>query len=283
MTMARERSEAAATRAISAGDIALPYDFRQRITVLILTYNEAPNIDRTLEALAWAKRIVVIDSGSTDETVAIAAGHEHVEVHTRAFDSHAAQWNYGLDLVRANSDWILALDADYVLSPELCEELRNLRPVDAVNGYRVRFRYAIAGKPLRASLYPPVTALYRAQGARYIQDGHTQRIVVDGAIVDLQACVLHDDRKPLAHWLGSQIKYARLEAEHILAQPRTALRRVDRLRLMAWPMPLLILPYTLVAKRCLFDGWSGWTYALQRLMAETLLALEIIDRKGRRQ
>ena len=69
------------------------------ITPLILTYNEAPNIDRTLASLTWASRIVVIDSQSTDATLAILSRYPQVEVFQRPFDTHAQQWNYGLEQV----------------------------------------------------------------------------------------------------------------------------------------------------------------------------------------
>ena len=62
---------------------------------------------------------------------------------------------------------------------------------------------------------------------------------------------------------------------------RNALDRVDRVRLAAWPAPLAVFLYTLILKGCLLDGWPGWYYALQRLVAETMLALELIDRRLR--
>jgi len=88
----------------------------EQITPLILTYNEAPNIDRALERLTWANRIVVIDSFSDDETLDILANYPQVEVYQRRFDTHALQWNYGLEKI--NTKWILSLDADYILSEQ---------------------------------------------------------------------------------------------------------------------------------------------------------------------
>ena len=94
------------------------------ITAMILTFNEAPNIQRTLEKLAWAADIVVVDSGSTDGTLEILKSFPRVRVFTRRFDSFAAQCNYGLQQVR--TDWVLSLDADYVLTDELVTELGTL-------------------------------------------------------------------------------------------------------------------------------------------------------------
>ena len=86
----------------------------ETITPLILTYNEAPNLERTLGQLTWAKRIVVIDSYSTDETLQILKSFPQVEIHQREFDSFARQCNYGLQFI--SSEWVLSLDADYEMN-----------------------------------------------------------------------------------------------------------------------------------------------------------------------
>ena len=78
----------------------------REVTVVIITYNEIANIGRTLDSLRWARRILVIDSGSTDGTVEAIAGYSNAEVHFRAFDSFARQCNYGLGL--ASTEWILS-------------------------------------------------------------------------------------------------------------------------------------------------------------------------------
>src|SRR5262245_13440885 len=106
-----------------------------QITPLILTYNEAPNIARTLEGVRWAKDIVVVDSLSSDDTVEIARLFPQVSVFQRAFDSHRNQWEFGLKETGITSPWVLALDADYGVSDELIEELKNLTPNGTTAGY----------------------------------------------------------------------------------------------------------------------------------------------------
>ena len=90
-----------------------------QITPLILTYNESPNIARTLSHLSWAKAIVVLDSFSDDDTVELAASFPNVRVIQRRFDSHRNQWEFGLKETGISTPWVLALDADYILSSEL--------------------------------------------------------------------------------------------------------------------------------------------------------------------
>lgn len=248
-----------------------------QITPLIITYDEAPNIGRTLDQLGWAERIVVIDSGSTDGTQEIVARYDRAEVVHRPFDDFAGQCNVGLGLIR--TEWVLSLDADYVLSEALVDEMAALRPGADIGGYRAPFVYRIHGRPLRGSLYPPRTVLYRVAGARYRNEGHGHRVSVSGQVLPLRSPIHHDDRKPLARWLASQQRYARVEAAHLLRAAPAGLARIDRLRRLGWPAPLVILPYVLLAKGCLFDGVAGWHYALQRMLAETMLALELIDRR----
>jgi glycosyltransferase involved in cell wall biosynthesis len=250
------------------------------VTVLILTYNEQANIARTLSALRRFSKIVVLDSGSDDGTQDIASSFPNVDLAIRPFDSHAAQWNHGLSL--CHSAWVLALDADYVLPAALVDEIASLSPGPPITGYRVAFRYCVFGRPLSSTLYPPVLVLYRRKKARYVQEGHTQRVAVEGEIGCLNGLVDHDDRKPLVRWFTSQQKYMSLEADHLLSVPHLRLSRADRVRLMAWPAPILVFVYTLLIKRCVLDGWPGLLYVLQRTLAETMLALEIVDRRLRR-
>jgi glycosyltransferase involved in cell wall biosynthesis len=247
------------------------------ITVLILTFNEAPNIGRTLSKLAWANQVLVVDSGSTDATLDIIGEYPNVEVLCRPFDDFATQCNFGLSQIE--TEWALSLDADYQLSDEIVAEIRSLKPANGTSGYEGRFIYCVHGKPLRGSLYPPRVVLYRKRAARYHNEGHGHRVMVTGDILRLEGAIYHDDRKPLARWFAAQQLYAVREAEHLLNTNRSSLKRSDRIRLAAWPAPLLVCAYVLLAKGCLFDGWPGWFYALQRLLSETMIALAVLEQR----
>lgn len=250
-----------------------------QITPLILTYNEAPNIRRTVEKLLWAQRIVVIDSGSTDATPALLRRYPQIEVVEHAFADFASQSNFGL--AQVNTPWVLSLDADYELSDALVAELASLTLADGLAGYRARFIYRIHGRPLRGTLYPPRTVLYRRDRARYHNEGHGHRVAVDGEVATLAGVIYHDDRKPLSRWLASQQRYAAAEARYLATTPSAKLKRGDRIRRMGWPAPIGVLLYTLFVKGCILDGWPGWYYALQRLAAETMIALAVVERRLR--
>jgi glycosyltransferase involved in cell wall biosynthesis len=250
-----------------------------KITPLVLTYNEAANIERTLARLTWADRVVVVDSFSTDETTGICRRHPNVHLVQRLFDDHTSQWNFGLDCVE--SPWVLSLDADYVLSDALVEELKTL-PSGGVHGYFARFNYCVFGRRLRGSLYPPRVVLFRRDRCRYVQDGHTQRLTVTGETAWLTGAIDHDDRKPLDRWFADQLRYSAQEAKHLSATPVSELNRADRLRRAVVLAPPLVFAYALVGQRLVLDSWPGWYYTLQRTFAELLLSLRLVEARLRR-
>ncbi len=247
----------------------------EEITPVILTYNEAPNIARSLQKLTWANRIVIVDSYSTDNTLDIVAAHPQIEVFQRTFDTHASQWNFGIEQV--TTDWILSLDADYILSNSLLEEIEHLLPPQNVDGYFADFRYCVFSKPLRGTILPPRQLLFRTEQATYIDDGHTQRLCVKGDSSKLAGSVLHDDRKSLSRWLWAQDRYMIAEAKKLSKSPDTKLSLGDRLRKGKVIAPFAVLMYCLLLKGGILDGWRGWYYALQRMFAEILLAIRLLE------
>jgi glycosyltransferase involved in cell wall biosynthesis len=249
----------------------------EQITPVIITYNEAPNIARTLNQLRWARDILVVDSFSDDETLAIVSTFPQVRVIQRAFDNFANQCNYALEHGAIKTEWVLNLDADYVLTAELIEELTTLETSSEAGGYRAHFTYCINGRQLRSGIYPPVTVLFRRRNAKYRVDGHAHKVVVEGPVRDLQRRILHDDRKPLSRWLHSQTQYVELEAQKLTAVGQAKLGRNDRIRQWLVVAPPAVLCYCLFVRGGILDGWPGLYYACQRFLAELILALYLWD------
>jgi glycosyltransferase involved in cell wall biosynthesis len=248
-----------------------------QITPVLLTYNEAPNIERTLERLAWARDIVVVDSFSDDATLGLISRFPQTRVLQRQFDTHAQQWNFALTSTAITTEWVLALDADYVLSDGLVSELKALTADPDISGFRASFIYVIHGKPLRGSAYPPVTILYRRNHAEYVQDGHTQRVVVQGRVERLEAPVLHDDRKPLDRWIASQRRYMKLEARKLAARSWRNAGWKGRVRKLKVIAPIAVGFYCLFVKGAVLDGGAGLLYSAQRVFSEILLSLYLIE------
>jgi glycosyltransferase involved in cell wall biosynthesis len=256
--------------------------FGYQVTAVLLCYNEAPNIERVLAKLDWVAEIVVLDSGSDDGTLDVLARHANVRCLYRRFDSHASQWNYAIAATGIATEWVLALDADYILTDALVEEMVALDPAPELCGYKTQFIYCMSGRPVRGTLYPPVTTLYRRASGHYQQDGHTQRLQLAGRRGDLRARIMHDDRKPLSRWLRSQEQYAGLEADFLLGKSGSELNLQDRLRRMLIVTPWLVPLYCLTVRRGLLDGLPGVYYALQRGVAETVLSMKLIEARLQR-
>jgi glycosyltransferase involved in cell wall biosynthesis len=251
-----------------------------RITPVLITYNEAANIARTLAHLTWARDIVIVDSGSGDDTLAlIARTAPQARVFARPFDCFQNQWNFALRETGIATDWALALDADYIVPEGARSELAGLDADGAIDAYEAQFVYLVSGQPLRGTLYPPVTTLFRCSKAHYVQDGHTQRVVVDGTVGRLRERFHHDDRKPLSRWLASQDRYMINEIEKFSATPPSELRFVDKVRQYPLIAPFAVFANCYLVKRGFLDGRAGLFYALQRMLAETLLGLRVLEHR----
>jgi Glycosyl transferase family 2 len=248
------------------------------ITPVILTYNEAANIGRSLERLKWAKEVVVVDSNSTDDTLAIAARFPNVRTVQRPFDSHAEQWRFAVEQTGMRSGWVLRLDADYMVEPALRDEIAGLAPTEETAAYEVAFTYCIDGRPLRASLYPALPVLFRRGHGRFVQDGHTEKLRIDGPIVKLRNRLLHDDRKSLAHWLQSQSRYQAQEAEKLATRPWSELTWPDRIRCTRFLGPIAVAVHCLFVKGLIFDGTAGLLYTAQRVTADLILSMHLLRR-----
>jgi glycosyltransferase involved in cell wall biosynthesis len=250
----------------------------KQITPVLLTRNEELNIGRTLSRLQWASDIVIVDSGSTDATVSIAAAHPNVRVFQRTFDTHASQWRYAIEQTNIGTDWILRLDADYQLSDALLSEIASLDPAAPVNAYRVRFDYAIYSRKLISALYPANTILLRKGTFRVWDKGHTEAWSVTGPVANLRGRVVHDDWKPVAAWVLGQSRYMQLELRRL---QESSVGVSHWLRLRPPLMPIIIFIYCLFAKGLILNGRAGLFYALQRMIAEAILSLMVLDAKLR--
>jgi glycosyltransferase involved in cell wall biosynthesis len=252
-----------------------------QITPVLLTYNEVANIGRTLSRLAWAKDIVVVDSGSTDGTLAVLASFPKVRVYNRVFDTHANQWRYAIEGTQIATDWILRLDADYEMSDALVWELSQLDPKAAVNAYRIGFDYAIFSNKLVSSLYPSNTILLRRGCFTVWDKGHTEAWEVNGPVAMLHGRITHDDWKSTSQWLSSQARYMQRELEWLRVSKSAGLR--NWLRLRPPLMPIVVFLYCMFGKGLVLNGRAGIFYALQRMVAEGVLSLMVLEDRLRKR
>ena len=242
------------------------------VTAVILTYNEEPNITRVLNALTWCERIVVLDSGSSDQTKARALTFSTVSWFNRPFDTHANQWRFAIFETGIKTDLVLALDSDMIVPSNFVDEIKANFRVEHAGGI-LPFHYCSLGRILKGSLYPAQLRLLRPSQTKVVQRGHTQEFLTDGPVYTFRACCIHDDRKPLERWLNAQVKYSSLELQRIASSPNTTLK--DHLRKLGL-MPIIsgILAYCRAGGP--FMGKAALNYAYERMSFESILTLQLL-------
>src|SRR6185312_1498639 len=158
------------------------------LSVVIITKNEEANIARTLKSVEWAEERIVVDSGSTDRTVALARQHG-ATVFEEAWKGYAAQKNSAI--AKASSDWVLSLDADEEVSPELLENVRRVtaaaQPSSPINGYFVGRKNFFLGRWIRhGGFYPDrKLRLFRRGSGHFVERAVHETMRVAGGTATL--------------------------------------------------------------------------------------------------
>ncbi len=193
-----------------------------KLTVTIIAQNEGPSLAAALESVSWADEIVVVDSGSTDDTVRIAQQYTpHVEV--RDWAGYGPQKNYAAS--RASHDWILSVDADERITLPLAAEIRSLMARGpAVHGYRLpRVSYYL-GRWIRSTdWYPDLhLRLYDRRAARWTERKVHESVEVEGPVEKLRGEMLHYPYRDMSEHLAKIDRYTTLTAEQWTAEGRRA-------------------------------------------------------------
>ncbi len=162
------------------------------LSVIIITQDEADNIRACLESVAWADEIIVVDSGSEDDTAAISREFTpHVHVHSD-WPGFGVQKNRALGY--ASKDWVLSLDADERITPELRREIEAvLGATNAAAAYRIPRLSSYCGRFMRHSGWYPdlLPRLFRRGKARFSEDLVHERLIVEGDMGELHGMLLH--------------------------------------------------------------------------------------------
>ena len=180
------------------------------LSVIVIAKDEEASIARTLESVAFADEVVVVDSGSTDRTVAIARGLGAKVTINADWPGFGPQKNRALDL--ATGDWVLSLDADEWLTAESAEEIRRVVGANAaeVAAYRMPRRSSFCGRFLRHSGWWPdyVLRLFRRGRARFSDDMVHERVIADGKIGTLSLPIMHETFVDLEDLVDKMNRYS---------------------------------------------------------------------------
>jgi glycosyltransferase involved in cell wall biosynthesis len=182
------------------------------LSAVIITKNEAGHIARCLESISWVDEIIVLDSGSEDDTVAICRQYTD-KVYQTDWPGFGIQKQRALD--KANSDWVLSIDADEVVSPELRLEIENALRQDDYSGYEIPRLSSYCGRQMRHGGWWPdhVLRLFRRDCGRFTDSVVHERIIVRGEIGRLTTPLLHDAFINLDEVLHKVNSYSTLGAE----------------------------------------------------------------------
>jgi glycosyltransferase involved in cell wall biosynthesis len=196
------------------------------VSVILLTYNEEKNLPQTLESLyRWVDEIFIVDSFSTDRTLAIARQYG-AAIYQNPFETHTRQWLFALEKLPVRNEWILGLDADQKITPELKSELLGLFLADSLvyDGYYIKRRMFFLGKWIRHGGYYPryLLKLFRKDKV-FLDSGELMdhHFYVKGTTGQLQHDLIEDNQnETLQFWLTKHIRYATLQATEEVRKSR---------------------------------------------------------------
>ena len=194
-----------------------------RISAVIITRNEENRIAECMASLKWVDEIVVLDSASVDRTVEIAREYGARVLHVEGWPGFGPQKNKAV--AEASGDWVLSVDADERVTPELAEDIR--RAMEADDG-RVAYEFArlskYCGRYMRHSGWWPdyVPRLFKRGRARFSDDLVHERLIVDGPVGRLRGTLLHESFATLEQVLDKVNRYSTLSAQQMAQSGRRA-------------------------------------------------------------
>jgi len=281
---------ALALRPYRAGDAPEPGSVP--VTVVVLTRDEEANIARCLASVAWAGQVMVIDSGSTDGTVALARSCR-ADVVEQPWLGFSQQREFALRQLEVRHDWIYFVDADEWVSPQLaCEIAARLRAPDCA-AFTHRLRLVFQGTWIRHCGWYSASSVVRLLDRRYAKyDGSLvgERACVDGPVGQLANDLVDEDRKGLASWLHKHVRYAELEQRRrgqpvalperirrFRARDRTRTKPLARVILkdLVFPVvparPLALFLYMYVIRLGVLDGRAGLRFCFFHAWHEAVI------------
>ncbi|MEK7149426.1 MAG: glycosyltransferase family 2 protein [Patescibacteria group bacterium] len=247
------------------------------ISVIILTYNEELNIENCLKNVAeWSDEIFIVDSYSTDRTLEIAKKYG-AKVAQRPFKNQAEQFNWALDNLDIKNEWILRLDADEYLTPELWREIAEVLPKtsDKINGFYLNRRVYFMGKWIKHGGYYPtwILRLFKYGKAHSEQREMDEHIILsEGKAGKLKNDFIDYNRKNLEFWTDKHNRFSSREVRQILNPDLAGEAKVKKLggpaalrrKLKSWylKLPLFLRPFLYFIYRYFFrlgflDGKEG--------------------------
>jgi glycosyltransferase involved in cell wall biosynthesis len=227
-----------------------------RLSVTIITWNEEERLRACLESVAWADEIIVLDAESADKTVQVAREFTD-KIWVRPWPGFAAQKNFALD--QATGEWVLSLDADERVTPELRERIRSIvRANGPADGYSIPRKNMFWGAWVRhGGLYPDYQLrLFRRTAGRFADSAVHESVLVEGRVEALVDPMLHHSYRGLEDFVARSNRYSTLAAYQIVSHGG----RAGLAELVLRPLGRFLSMFVLRAG--FLDGWRGFVLAV---------------------
>ena len=194
---------------------------KPRLSVTLITHNEATNIAACLESVAWADEIVVVDSGSSDETPAICRRYTPL-VQVTDWPGFGPQKNRALAM--ATGDWVLSIDADERVTPELRAEIESILAAPDAEAYELPRLSTYLGQEMRHGGWWPdyVTRLFRRDAGRFSDALVHEALLIQGRVGRLRAPLIHHPFRTLEQSIGKMNSYSSANALSLQQRGRSA-------------------------------------------------------------
>lgn len=296
-----ERMLEAYRSTIAAATLMLPTDSPVSsipVTVMIFTLNEEMHLPKCFQSLAWCDDVIVVDSFSHDRTEEICRSMGG-RFFQHPFTGFGDQRNWALENTAPKHEWVLILDTDERVPPDLALELAVTLPnvPQSVAGFRLKRRFFMWGRWLRySSLYPSwVVRLVRKGRVRYINRGHAETQDVIGDVHNLKSDLIDENLKGIDEWFDRQNRYARKEAEYesevdsqplrlrdvVSANPLVRRKAMKRLAMRSPARPFVYFLYSYLWRRGFLDGKDGLVFCMMRALYQGMVAAKKHDLQRR--
>lgn len=226
-----------------------------KLSAVVITKNEAHNIQRCLASLAWADEVIVVDSGSIDNTLAIARDFPNVKVFEQPWQGFGPQRNFAIS--KASGDWLLVVDADEEIVPALREEIAAALASPAAQAFRIPRRMFFCGNPLRfGGTYPDYQLrLFKKGSAQYNDSPLHERLQASKDVGKLTTPMNHYSYRDLSDYFERFNRYSTLDA-------RRRFERGERFSLLRIPMVPINIFWRLIVRGGILDGYPGIVWAI---------------------